>query len=251
MLYPIEYTPANQDYLDAWSVAGNHLYKISQGSINWLKADPIPPFLEHLSFRLGNKTFFVRLIDVDDQADFPGSEDGLKYIAKGWNSNAYLMPMKKVTGTWEVQYPDWGLIDFNTRNPTNPVDLVSDEKIIMTDWELLDFSVLVVKTNLKNSGYEITSSSANPDLDPSIWFVKDGKSGWVIVRADRYPAKEAKRPNNISQTIEYLKEKAPKSKGYFASVCVVSVDEEFIPNTPTPLFRGYGMHARYVGLEGL
>ena len=57
---PID-TPSH-DFIAAWSAAGSHLQScIPDGSLVWLKARLEPPFLEHLSFRIGNQLFFVRL----------------------------------------------------------------------------------------------------------------------------------------------------------------------------------------------
>ena len=45
-----------------WSAAGNHLNRQVEGGIKfWLRAHPYPPYLEHLSFRLGNQLFYVRV----------------------------------------------------------------------------------------------------------------------------------------------------------------------------------------------
>jgi hypothetical protein len=68
----------------------------------------------------------------------------------------------------------WGLIDAETgRMLIDPISFVSDEKIEMTDWELQDFAVQVVRDDLKTSGRELMSWNGNPEVMPSIWFVGD------------------------------------------------------------------------------
>ena len=63
-----------------------------QGPLHsWLKANLNPPFLEHLSFRLGNQLFFIRIEDVDDKLEVPGSRDGIRAIADGCKGHACLM----------------------------------------------------------------------------------------------------------------------------------------------------------------
>ena len=48
----------------------------------------------------------------------------------------------------EVVEPGWGLIDPQTREIINPYDLVTNEHILMTDWEIQDFAVQVVRNYL-------------------------------------------------------------------------------------------------------
>ena len=58
-----------------WQAAGLHIQNQVQGeSKSWLRSHINPPFLEHLSFRFGNQLFYIRIQDVDDELDIPGSE---------------------------------------------------------------------------------------------------------------------------------------------------------------------------------
>jgi hypothetical protein len=59
--------------------------------------------------------------------------------------------------------------------PVDPRALVTDERIEMTDWELHDMAVQVVREHLQQQGFELMSWQGNPEVDPSIWFI--GKSG--------------------------------------------------------------------------
>ena len=67
-MFPIELSTPSQEFAQCWQTAGRHLNIKGDGAINWLKAELTPPFLEHLSFRLGNQLFYIRLVDVDEQA---------------------------------------------------------------------------------------------------------------------------------------------------------------------------------------
>ncbi len=65
-MYEIEMNEISEAFFPCWKAAGIHLSKQVDGGIqSWLRAHPYPPFLEHLSFRLGNQLFFVRVDDVD------------------------------------------------------------------------------------------------------------------------------------------------------------------------------------------
>ena len=50
------------------------------------------------------------------------------------------------------------------------------------------------------------SLSDNPAVNPSLWFVGDAGPEWVVIRAARFPEREAPRPANfatIQQTFQY------------------------------------------------
>jgi hypothetical protein len=254
-MYDIHMAEVTEDFAHCWQAAGLHLQNQGQGGINsWIRAHLNPPFLEHLSFRLGNQLFFIRLLDASSGTDFPGGENGLFAIANGCNGYACLMPMRRQGETWEPAESGWGLLDARSRKPVNPAALITEEKIEMTDWELHDFAVQIVRDNLEKEGCTVTSWEGNPNVYPSIWFEgKDKTLQWVAVNAVRYPALEA----DIPQFAMELKKTSRFSSyvGHFASVSVASVhnfeSDAHESGTMVPLYRGYGMHVRYGGLEPL
>lgn len=251
-MHPIEMHEVTDEFAKCWQAAGRHIQnQVQDGIHSWLRADLSPPFLEHLSFRLGNQLFFIRLEDVDGRLDLPGSEHGLLSIADGCQGYACLMPMKKKLfgGTWVPDRSGWGLIDARTHAPVDPTNFVTDEKIEMTPWELHDFAVQVVKGQLEKDGYELMSWQGNPEVDPAIWFVGETKRPeWVVVRAARFPDRDGQRPMNWSNIADGC---ARLSKiGHFASVAFVSTAQPFQSENekPVPLWRGHGVHVRYEGL---
>jgi hypothetical protein len=218
---------------------------------DWLKADLRPPFLEHLSFRLGNQLYFIRIEDADGRVPSPGSLNGLFSIATGCKGHACIMSMKKTLGGWAPVHSGWGLFDARTGKVLNPAQLVSEELIEMTDWELRDFAVQVVRQHLKKEGFQLMSWNGNPDVNPSIWFIgKDGPE-WVMVSASRYPSDPVK-PTILQQVRSQL-EKVAK-KGSYAAVAFASTDDPFDPEAKSNgnfvrLYRGHGVHVRFTGLE--
>jgi hypothetical protein len=134
----------------------------------------------------------------------------------------------------------------------NPAALISDEKIVMTDWELQDFAVQVVREQLAKEGRKLMSWNGDPRVNPSIWFVGDAGPEWVVVRAVRYPEKEAGLPNKLGEMQAHFAKLG--HPGHFASVAMASVDDPFdshaaIDGNFVPLYRGHGMHVRYEGLQ--
>lgn len=252
-MHDIEMQEMSQKFLKCWQSAGKHLNNQVQGGIHsWLRTDPYPPFLEHLSFRLGNQLFFIRIEDVDEKTQGPGNLRGLLAVAEGNHGHACLLPMKRsfFGGTWLPDRNGWGLVDAKTKKPIDPISLVTDQKIEMTPWELQDMAVQVVRDYLKKQGYQIMSWQGNPEVDPAIWFIGDSKGAeWVVVRTIAFPENQACRPSNwqaIASECSRL-----SRVGHFASVALVSAKQPFQSpeEQSVPLWRGHAMHVRFTGLE--
>ena len=100
-MHEIEIHNVSEEFASCWQAAGRHIEAQAQGPLHsWLKANLNPPFLEHLSFRLGNQLFFVRIEDADEKLEIPGSRKGLRKIAEGCRGYACLMPMRRQAGVW-------------------------------------------------------------------------------------------------------------------------------------------------------
>jgi hypothetical protein len=164
------------------------------------------------------------------------------------------MPMKKSWGGWKPVGLGWGLVDARTGKEVVPPELISDEPIEMSDWELLDFAVQVVRQKLEEEGRKIMSWQSNPSVDPSIWFVGEQGPEWVVVRAARYPSKSAPVPSNIEAIAQRCSRLS--SGGNFAAVAFANADDPFDPLAEKngnflPLLRGHRMHVRYDGMVPL
>ena len=253
MLYDIEMQNPSPAFAECWSAAGHHLQNHGQGAIYWLKCDLVPPFLEHLSFRLGNQLVFVRLDDSNGELKTPGNSSGTKIIVESCNGIACRMPMRFINSSWQPEYPDWGLIDFCLGRLINPVSLISNEKILMTDWEVHDVAVQLVRNHVQDKlGREILSSQGNPDVDPSIWFKGPNGSEWIVVRASRSPEPIVEPPDSITEITNHCSHMA--DKGYFASVNIASaqaLDGRHDVSFTRDLWRGYKMAASCNGLRAI
>ncbi|CAK7054575.1 MAG: hypothetical protein DELT_01157 [Desulfovibrio sp.] len=243
----IQLDKPSEEFALCWSMAGKHLENCAQGRIFWLKAHLQPPFLEHLSFRLGNQLFFVRVEDVDHNLETPGSYAGLMRISKNCGGHPCTMPMKKQGNTWKPAEGGWGLLHAQTRHGVDPVSLISQEDIEMTEWELFDFAVQIVRNNL--GGRQIMSWNSDPEVTPSIWFVGEHGPEWILVKAVKYPETDAELPDNIDEVSSRCSKIA--HKGNFAVVGIASAEERSNVGEPLPLLRGHGLVARYDGLRDI
>lgn len=252
-MQPIHVAEVSNEFAACWEAASHHLESQAGGEINsWLRGHLLPPFLDHLSFRLGNQLFFIRIEDVDGCLETPGTEQGLASLAENCAGHACLMPMIRRAGKWQVAESGWGLINAISKRPVQPVELITDEDIVMTDWELQDFAVQVVANQLRHEGHRILSMNTNPTVHPSLWFVDGDGAKWASVCAVRYPLREASAPKCLAQLrSRFLSE---GFEGYFASVSVASANDPFDPlahqnGNVLPLYRGHEMLVRFEGLQ--
>ncbi len=250
-MFDVEMHEVSKEFAQCWQAAGMHLQaKTGDGLLSWLKADLSPPFLEHLSFRMGNQLYFIRIEDADGHIMGPGSADGFRIIAVGCNGIPCRMPMRRIGSTWTTLVPGWGLIHARTNKLINPIELITEEKIEMTDWELHDFAVQVVRDHVvEELGRQLMSSQGNPNVDPSMWFVGDSGPEWVVVRCVRFPEREAILPDNIAGIASYCAQLS--AVGHFASVAVTDSEDSYdVSNdlSPLPLYRGHRIPVAFEGL---
>jgi len=254
-MHNIDIDEVSDEFRRCWIAAGRHIEDKGVGeSHSWLRAHLNPPFLEHLSFRLGNQLFYIRLEDIDGRLQTPGDISGLVSIAEGCAGHACIMPMQMKGAGWEPAETGWGLLDAITLKRIHPPALVSDKKIVMTDWELHDFAVQVVRTEIENDGGDLISWTSNPGVNPSVWFTGESGQEWVVVRAIRYPQKTAQPPEDLDAVRAHFKTLG--YSGYFASVAVASADDPFDAQpgdngSAAPLYRGHGLYVSYGGLRKL
>ncbi len=250
-MYDINMDEFSVEFAWCWQAAGLHLQQKAQGcEVAWLKVELTPPFLEHLSLRVGNQLFFIRLEDVDGALEIPGSRQGVRFIAEGCKGHACLMPMRNEAGAWKPAASGWGLIDETDGRAIDPPSLDTQEKIEMTDWEVQDLAVQVVREHIRSElKHEVMSSQGTPGVDPSLWFVGEHGPEWVVVRAVRFPAVRASLPDTMRDIAQNCAALSPR--GHFASVAVTNYEDSTAPSGPVglPLWRGEALEVDFPGLE--
>jgi hypothetical protein len=248
-MYAIENEDPSADFEACWRAAARHLQNQAGGQIAWIKGALMAPFLEHLSFRIGNQLFFVRIEDTAGILEAPSSRGRLLRVADGCRGRACVMPMRRSGSDWSPAAPGWSLLDAATGRSLDPLECVSAERIEMADWELQYFAVDVVRDSLEDQGRTVMSWQSDPAVDPSIWFVGASGPEWVVVRAARYPAK-AGPPANFSVIAAACARLG--HTGHFAGVAVANADDPFDPDTEPgqglPLWRGHALMVAFPGL---
>ena len=257
-MYKIDAYNINEEFLDAWRFAGKNLTNQGQGSLNWIRAHLHQPFDDHLSFRVGNQIFSV-LVEVEHSSMESSLTDreinNQARFCSGNNLVPCIYKVKKTShGEFERIFSDWNLIHSETKKPINPVELISEELVEMSPWEIHDVGIQIVADQIKKDGGEVGSFQSVLNIDPAIWFKREENGFYVVVRTVTYPELYAERPPNLSETIKSIKSlQSPEGKadGYFASVGIANADNPSDGENPLPLYRGSGMYVQYKGLEGV
>ena len=249
-MYDVVQEEPSEDFKRAWQAAGRHLGPLGGDGFNWLRANLNPPMAEHLSFRLGNQIFFVFVDAAEFQYD--RTNDLFLKVSREANAVPCIMPMTERLTCYEPSLSGWGLIHAETKVSVNPPDLVSDELVEMTEWELHDFAVHFVKSQVSDEGKNVLSAQSSREIDPSIWYEDGGDAFWVVVREARHPNIKAAMPNNIHDIADGCSRIG--KVGFFASVVVANHSDPFDPEAKTngnflPLYRGHALSVKYHGLQ--
>lgn len=244
--------------------AYKHLRVKGDGRLRWIKANLNQPFLEHLSFELGNQAFFIRVDDVDGKVKGPGNPYGFRVIAEECNGYPCRMPMRRVGSKWEPAKPGWGLIDAGPirvdkklmipfkdglGKSIDPLSLVTDEKIEMTDWEVHDLAVQgACEFITKNRNCKTIQSQGYLGIHPSIIFSEEDGPLWVVVLESRHPDRvTSPASSELTDIVEFCNASAG-GHGYFMAANIANYGDVDNPTDDTPslpLWRGHCMTMRF------
>ena len=241
----------SEEFTRSFHAAGSHIQAMADRTnlprpqmFVWIKSRLTPPVLEHLSFRVGNQLFFVRIENSNGLTDGPGSRAGLHEIANACKGHACQMPMRKTGNEWRPDAPGWGLLDVASLSMIDPPMLITEEKIVMTNWEFRDFSVQVVRNHIiSHLGFQVMSFQSNPQVDPSIWFIGDHGPEYVVVREARHHNETITPPSNLSEIADNCR---PLSRiGHFAPVSFSLYDPHHPDSKHRPLWRGHQLSVEF------
>jgi len=248
-MYQVEQSTPSQEFKNAWQAAGRFLQSKGGKELNWIRSNLNLPMAEHLSFRLGNQLFFVFIEAAE--FNFQKSSKLFLDVSREAKATACIMSMEQRLSTYVPCHTGWGLVNAESGVIIDPVAMVSDELIEMSEWELHDFAIQTVKTYLTKQGKDVFSAQSSLHIDPSIWFEESESAHWVVVRVAKYPDKEVVLPHNINEIAQNC---AHMGKvGYFASVALANTDDPDAKSKGNyfPFYRGYGIFVKFEGLKSV
>jgi len=253
MYYDINMPEIDEDFFECRNVAGERLKFMIDSSreksaipmsvLHWLKPEFSWPSFDDLTFGYKNAVFSVLIMYCRNTEDgllhfwLPlGRDQRLLEAAKKYNLIPCVFPI----------YPDtkqplgkgWNLGAFpNICEGVYPLKAGTDELVEMSEWELKNRAVELVKQNLRKKGLKIKNYCDIDDVNPQIWFTdEDGSPAWVSVGISRY-----QKPAVFDPTI--IQNQLKNFHGYFATVtfCGETVD--------SPIYRPKGPRFSFNGIE--
>lgn len=265
-LYNIDRPEKSREYLQAWATTGkylqslfnqyNHALENPYTGFCWIRSEIISPSFDSMNFRYKNRAFSI-LIDFVSEEPIPNMD------AQRKQEHGYGTYMKRfiishtpkkakelqinvcesndiIPCIFPVRMDDisplntgWNLLDTRTGKPITPLEIADDSPHPISEWELMNFGISIVRNHLRDRGYHVLSYTDAPGIMPQLWFEDDcGNKNWVQVIVNR-PMKIA----NLSSTItnEY--------KGYIAGVSILPTDGKNI------LYRSHPAEIEFKGLQ--
>ena len=237
------------DFIDCARFVNNFFSEKGKDVINFISFATITTPV-HTSFRIGNQLFFIHIVDLDDNMEQPGSIEGFISICERFQCLACLIPVRKKNNKWTIENLDWGLIDAKTGDVIDPYELVSDEKIVMSDYEIHEMGNDYVRYHIitKNLGYKVSSFIIDPDIIPSIIFNKPNEKCCVLVKVS-YDPNPWVRQEDFKDELENVKSSFPDMTVYFAGVHLFGQEQMKQKDNTLPLYRGQGYYPTFRGLE--
>lgn len=191
------YAKAYQKFLPtAMQIAG----QVIQKSINergfkfpdftWIKTDLMAyPSFHHISFRYGAQVYVI-LIAIHGFQTPDGQDDDRIIVSKKDYDN--LISESEKHNLIPCIIPIAARPQLPMIRNIHLINAVSEEPIIlgepcygvaMSEWEIYNMGINQVVDYLRKQGYKIHKYCDVVGIDPQIWFEKDGKTSYVIVRS--------------------------------------------------------------------
>lgn len=191
------YANAYQEFLPtAMQIAGQVIqdYINERGfqfpDFTWIKTDLMAyPSFHHISFRYGAQVYAI-LIAIHGFQTPDGNEDDRIVVSKREYEN--LIHESEKHNLIPCIIPIAARPQLPMIRNTHIINAVSEEPIVlgepcygvaMSEWEIYNMGISQVLDYLSKQGYKIHKYCDVVGIDPQIWFDKDGKTSYVIVRS--------------------------------------------------------------------
>ena len=268
MSYQIDSNNPSELFLRARNAAGVVLqeqFKRDGGKVEpaidykWVKAELTWPAFDHLTFGYGNQIFSV-LVDLTDGPKSQLTEHEIKRCVDACSANNIIPCAFQIDSRSMMPLSTgWNLKHLVTRKPVVPTEWANSDKLVMSEWEVRNFCIQIVRNHIKNTGGEVISFCDVPDINPQIWFQDlAGNRAWVIVRY--YPQISG---DETSKWIGFEKSNPQLTAfdGYLGAVSIASSNPLLLSREGTiippsqwgcgeePLYRGDTFYIKFNGLQ--
>jgi hypothetical protein len=262
--YEIPRPQPTAEFLQARNIAGAVLeqyFKKLGGKLKpsldyrWIKADLTWPSFDHLTFAYGNQIFSVLVEVIDGEDSHLSEQECQRCFVECAKNNLIPCVFQVSLRDMKPLREGWNLLALETGLPIAPHDLVTDERIEMSEWELRNMAIQIVRDSVGQSSGKVLSFTDILGIDPQVWFEdKTGTRAWVIVRhysvlsgdeAQEFVGIEKQHPQLVA------------FDGYFAAVSMASSepflygrDGGIIPlsrrfDGSAPLYRGDAFYIKF------
>lgn len=269
MNYKIDSNEPSELFLHTRQIAGatlEELFKSEAGRVDdqldyrWIKSDLTWPSFDHLTFAYRNQIFSV-LVCLEGE-NGPSLTQAVFDRCKEACAINNLIPCVFYIDAESLspRKSGWNLLHLETGESVVPSELVTDEKILMSEWEQRNFCIQIVRDQLSSKGNGTVLSYCDVlEVDPQIWFENDsGDRGWILVRP--YPVITG---NEKEEWIGFEKSNPQLQQydGYFAAVSLASSEPalydlkgNLIPLSErftgkAPIYRGDGFYVKFDGIQ--
>lgn len=263
-------------FLETINIAGQRIHEQFGKNVSnlppnldykWIRRDLTYPAFDHLSFAYKNQVFSVLAAPCVENESLLTRQERSRFIDAATKNNLVPCLFKIDIKKRKPLQDGWNLTHFTTGEAIVPAELASNEKILLSEWELHNFAIQIVRNHITDTQNGCILSYCDvPDINPQLWFEHDnGDTCWVIVRhiAD---------PDNFTLSdwlgLEQSNPQIQGYDGYFAAVSFASAEPELcntdgntIPISERfsgetlffkahfPLYRTENFHVKFDGLQ--
>ena len=235
---------------------------IDHPDFTWLQADLLRPAFQHLCFRHRLDVYSI-LIAIQglttpyDARYIVSKQDYDNLLRESQRNNLIPCILPVSIDTKKPVEDGIHLIHAQTEQPIQLDNSVRHDQVPMSAWEINSMGVQIVVQDLRKEGIERIQYCDVVGIEPQVWFEKDGKNCYVIVRTT-----SAGKRNSTFEINKTLLARVADSDGYFADVQIASASpvlkDEYGNIVPPSrrfgdedvwLWRGDPFHIKYCGIQ--
>lgn len=150
----------------------------------------------------------------------------------------------------EMSLPDGVLLrDLSLDAPWEPRRYDLEEPIEISDWELHDLGIQIVRDRLIRDNHQILGWTSDLDVDPQIAVKMNNRLMFLMIRSVRHPESDARFDRDaIADLADMAARKQAEVR--LVSVSIASGDPPLLERGLAPICRGRAVSARIGGLMG-